>query len=103
MNRSAKVIITPMERSDHIDGIIEIHRSSGDGCTRMYIPHVGFGCDVTGCLHWKCGLHEGLHFLGQGLYAELGEVLLPQEAFKRSYLTVVGRLESLSAIWEFQN
>jgi len=83
-----------MEPPDRIDSISELRRSTGERGTRMYVAYKGIVYDVTECLRWKSGLHEGLYFSGQDLTAELGEALHLEEVFKRPCVMVVGRLES---------
>jgi predicted heme/steroid binding protein len=92
--RWAKVIITPMEPPDRIVSISELRRSTGERGTRMLVAYKGLVYDVTDCLRWKNGLHEGLHFPGQDLTAELRQAPHLEEVFKRSSVTMVGRLES---------
>ncbi|MFA5874828.1 MAG: cytochrome b5 domain-containing protein [Anaerolineales bacterium] len=83
-----------MEPPDRIVSISELRRSTGERGTRMYVAYKGLVYDVTDCLRWKSGLHEGLHFPGQDLTAELGEAPHLEEIFKRPCVMVVGRLES---------
>ena len=90
-----------MESPDRIVSVSELHRSTGERGTRMYVAHKGLVYDVTDCLRWKSRLHEGLHFPGQDLTAELVEAPHVEEVFKRPCVKVVGRLESLSDLTEF--
>jgi len=92
--RRAKVIITPMEPPVHIVTVSELRHNTGERGTRMYIAYKGLVYDVTDCLRWKSGLHEGLHFPGQDLTVELGAAPHMEETLKRLCVKVVGRLES---------
>lgn len=83
-----------MEPPNHIVSLSELHRSTGEHGTRMYVAYKDLVYDVTDCLRWKSGLHEGLHFPGQDLTAELDEAPHQDEVLKRPCVKLVGRLES---------
>jgi predicted heme/steroid binding protein len=90
----AKVIITAMEPPERIVSISELHRSTGERGTRMYVAFGGLVYDVTDCPRWKSGLHERLHFPGQDLTDELRQAPHLVDVFKRPCVTLVGKLGS---------
>lgn len=59
----------------------------------MYIAYNGDVYDVSACPHWKKGIHEGLHFPGQDLTAELSQAPHKQEVFQRPCVRIIGRME----------
>jgi predicted heme/steroid binding protein len=68
---------------------------NGDDEDRMYVAYKGIIYDVTDCAKWRTGLHEGQHFPGQELTAELdNEAPHTDEVFEHPCVKVVGRLAS---------
>ena len=49
----------------------QLHLFNGEDDERMYVAYKGIIYDVTDCPKWRHGIHEGLHFPGQDLSAEL--------------------------------
>ena len=72
-----------MKPPERIVSLSELRRSTGERGTRMYVAYKGLVYDVTDCLRWKNGLHEGLHFPGQDLTGEMDETKHGEEVFKR--------------------
>jgi predicted heme/steroid binding protein len=83
-----------MESLERIVSIRELHRSTGERGTRMYVAYKGLVYDVTDCPRWKSGLHENLHFPGQDLTGEMHQTSHMEEVFKRPCVKVIGRLET---------
>lgn len=58
-----------------------------------YIAFDGIVYDVSGCLRWRSGLHEGQHFPGLDLSGEMDGAPHGHEVFNRPCVRRVGRLE----------
>ena len=58
----------------------------------MYVACDGVVYDVSACPHWRTGLHEGLHFPGQDLSAEIAAAPHNKEVFQHPTVRRVGRL-----------
>ena len=71
----------------------ELRKQNGERGRRRYVAHQGQVYDVTDCPKWRTGLHEGLHFPGQDLTAELAEAPHGTEVFDRPCVRRVGRLD----------
>lgn len=56
----------------------------------MYVAYQGVVYDVSDCPHWRRGLHEGQHFPGQDLTAELPNAPHGAEVFARPGVRRVG-------------
>ena len=91
-----------MEPPERVVPNSELRRITGERGTRIYVAYEGLVYDVTDCPHWKNGLYERLNFPGQDLTNELAEAPHLAEVFKRPCVTVAGRLESLSNLWNFR-
>jgi predicted heme/steroid binding protein len=71
----------------------ELRRSSGDRGSPKWVAYRGVVYDVSDCPRWRGDLHEGLHFPGQDLTAEVAESPHKELVFTRPCLRVVGTLE----------
>jgi len=58
----------------------------------MYVAFGGVVYDVSECPHWRSGLHEGQHFPGLNLSAEMHGGPHGPEVFRRPCVRPVGRL-----------
>ncbi len=56
----------------------------------IYVAYQGVVYDVSDCPHWRRGLHEGQHFPGQDLTAELPNAPHGAEVFARPGVRRVG-------------
>lgn len=83
-----------MEIPDRVVTQQELRRNTGERGTRMFVACDGIVYDVTDCPRWKSGLHQGLHFPGQDLTAELGESPHKARVFNHPCVIVVGKLEA---------
>lgn len=72
--------------------LAELRRANGERGAPRYVAYRGVVYDVGECPKWRRGLHEGLHFPGQDLTAELPEAPHGKEVFERPCVRVVGRL-----------
>lgn len=72
----------------------ELRRANGERGAPRYVAYQGVVYDVGECPKWRSGLHEGLHFPGQDLTAELPEAPHGREVFERPCVKVVGKLEA---------
>ena len=70
----------------------ELLQYDGERGRRRYIACGGTVYDVTDCPKWRTGLHEGQHFPGQDLSAELPHAPHGTEVFVRPCVKRVGRL-----------
>jgi predicted heme/steroid binding protein len=71
----------------------QLHLFNGDDEDRIFVAYQGIVHDVTNCPKWRNGLHEGQHFPGQDLTAELeNDAPHTKEVFKHPYGKVIGRL-----------
>jgi predicted heme/steroid binding protein len=75
----------------------QLQRFDGDDLP-MYIAYKGIVYDVSQCPHWKKGLHEGLHFPGQDLTAELPDAPHGEEVFTRACVRIAGKLSANQTI-----
>ena len=73
--------------------LAELRRADGERGAPRYVAYRGVVYDVGECPKWRAGLHEGLHFPGQDLTAELPEAPHGQDVFDRPCVKTVGRLE----------
>ncbi len=71
----------------------ELQRYDGEDLP-MVIAYKGELYDVSHCPHWKHGLHEGLHFPGQDLTAELPDAPHGEEVFFRACVHKAGMLRT---------
>jgi predicted heme/steroid binding protein len=69
----------------------ELLRYDGDSEIAL-VAYQGVVYDVSNCPHWRTGLHEGQHFAGQDLTAELVDAPHSTEVFTRPGVMIVGRL-----------
>lgn len=83
--------------SQELDGelkrfsIRDLRRYDGeDGL--MLIAYRGKVFDVTGCPHWRTGIHEALHFPAQDLTDEFPEAPHGEEVFSQPCVRLVGYL-----------
>lgn len=72
--------------------IAELRRANGERGAPRYVAYEGVVYDVGDCPKWRSGLHEGLHFPGQDLTAELPDAPHSREVFDRPCVRIVGRL-----------
>ena len=73
----------------------ELRIYNGDDEDRMYVAYKGIVYDVTDCPKWRRGIHEGQHFPGQDLSAELdNDAPHAGGVFSHPCVIVVGRLDS---------
>jgi predicted heme/steroid binding protein len=73
----------------------QLRRFNGDDDDRMYVAYKGIVYDVTDCPKWRQGIHEGLHFPGQDLSAELdNEAPHAGGVLSHPCVKIVGRLQS---------
>lgn len=70
----------------------ELRRSTGERGTPRLVAYRGVVYDVTDCPKWRTGLHEGQHFPGQDLTAELPEAPHDEDVFDRPCVRRVGPL-----------
>jgi predicted heme/steroid binding protein len=70
----------------------DLQRHDGERSRRKYVAYQGLVYDVTDCPKWRLELHEGLHWPGQDLTAELAEAPHSMEVFNRPCVRLVGRL-----------
>jgi predicted heme/steroid binding protein len=71
----------------------QLYRYDGEN-ERMFVAFNGIVYDVTDCTHWRSGMHQGLHFPGQDLTAEISEAPHGNEVFSYSCVRRVGLLIS---------
>jgi predicted heme/steroid binding protein len=84
-----------MEPANRIITPAQLRLYNGDDNTRMYVAYKGIVYDVTDCPKWRKGLHEGQHFPGQDLSAELdNEAPHAGGVFSHPCVRVVGRLQA---------
>ena len=83
-----------MEPNERLVTLAELRRNTGERGSRIYVACQGLVYDLTDCFRWKSGLHEGLHFAGQDLTAELGEARHKDDVFKHPGVKFVGRLST---------
>ena len=80
------------------DKVINEHQLrlyNGDDKERMYVAYKGIVYDITDCPKWHQGIHEGLHFPGQDLSAELdNQAPHAGGVFSHPCVKIVGRLGS---------
>ena len=68
---------------------------NGEDEERMYVAYKGIVYDVTDCPKWRQGMHEGLHFPGQDLSAELdNDAPHAGGVFSHPCVRIVGRLKT---------
>lgn len=72
--------------------LVELRRANGERGAPRYVAYRGVVYDVGECPKWRSGLHEGLHFPGQDLTAELPDAPHGREVLERPCVRVVGRL-----------
>ena len=71
----------------------QLHLFNGEDDERMYVAYKGIIYDVTDCPKWRRGIHEGLHFPGQDLSAELDtEAPHAGGVFSHPCVKIVGRV-----------
>ncbi len=70
----------------------ELRRNNGDRGTPKWVACRGVVYDVSDCPRWRGELHEGLHFPGQDLSAELDESPHKDRVLTRPCLKAVGYL-----------
>lgn len=70
----------------------ELRRYDGDRGP-IYVACDGIVYDVSDCPHWRAGLHEGLHFPGQDLSAEIVDAPHRKDVFTRPCVRRVGVLK----------
>jgi predicted heme/steroid binding protein len=80
------------ERSERAFTLTELARYNGERGRPAYIAYAGVVYEVGDCPKWRTGLHEGLHFPGQDLTAELADAPHAAEVFSRPGVKRVGAL-----------
>ena len=83
-----------MSIPDRTFTLSELRLYNGDDKDCMYVAYKGIVYDVTDCPKWRRGIHEGRHFPGQDLSAELdNDAPHAGGVFSHPCVIVVGRLE----------
>lgn len=72
--------------------LTELNKCDGENGP-MYIAYDGIVYEVSASRRWRSGIHEGQHFPGQDLTAEMSEAPHGAEVFQRPHLRVIGKLE----------
>jgi predicted heme/steroid binding protein len=72
----------------------ELRRNNGDRGSPKWVAYRGVVYDVSDCPRWRADLHEGLHFPGQDLTAEVADSPHQETVFTRPCLRVMGFLET---------
>jgi predicted heme/steroid binding protein len=72
--------------------LAELRRNNGDRGSPKWVAYRGVVYDVSDCPRWRSDLHEGLHFPGQDLTAEVADSPHLETVFIRPCLRAVGRL-----------
>ena len=79
---------------DRVISRTELRRCSGEGGRPKYVAFQGVVYDVSDCPKWRADLHEGMHWPGQDLTAELSEAPHQAEVFQHPCVRRVGVLEN---------
>jgi predicted heme/steroid binding protein len=80
-----------VETEDHIFREVDLRRYGGDDGP-IYVAYQGIVYDVTASRRWHDGFHEGQHFAGQDLSAEMSAAPHSDDVLKRLGIHKVGRL-----------